>query len=51
MQFVAHLPNFLRLFWRLLKDPRVPVAPKLVLIVFLAYLVVPADLIPDIFLG
>ncbi len=50
-QFFAHLPNFLRLFWRLLKDPRVSIKPKLLLVLILAYLVIPADLLPDVFLA
>ncbi len=37
----------LRLPWRLLADPRVPVLPKLVLPVLLLYLAMPLDIIPD----
>jgi uncharacterized membrane protein YkvA (DUF1232 family) len=46
-QIFYHLPNFLKVFWRLLKDPRVPLWPKLLLILVLAYVVVPVDLLPD----
>ena len=42
-----HLPNFLRLFWRLLKDSRVGLAPKLLLLGMLAYVIVPFDFLPD----
>jgi uncharacterized membrane protein YkvA (DUF1232 family) len=50
-QLLAHLPSFLKLFWRLVKDPRVNLAPKLVLLGVLAYLVLPADLVPDFIPG
>ena len=46
-QLWYHLPNFLRLFWRLLKDPRVSYWPKLVLILVLLYVFSPIDLLPD----
>ncbi|MEK7378708.1 MAG: hypothetical protein AABZ71_07370, partial [Candidatus Binatota bacterium] len=50
-QLFYHLPSFLKLFWRLLKDRRVPIRPKLLLVLLLAYIVAPVDLLPDIFLG
>jgi uncharacterized membrane protein YkvA (DUF1232 family) len=50
-QLFYHLPNFLKLFWRLLKDRRVPLWPKLLLLLLLAYIVAPADLLPDLLLG
>jgi uncharacterized membrane protein YkvA (DUF1232 family) len=50
-QLLAHLPSFLKLFWRLVKDPRVNLAPKLVLLGVLAYLVLPTDLVPDFIPG
>lgn len=50
-QIFHHLPNFLKLFWRLLKDPRVPLWPKLLLGFVLAYVVAPVDLLPDVLLG
>ena len=49
--FFYHLPNFLRLFWRLLKDRRVGWQPKGLLILVLAYTVIPVDLLPDFLLG
>jgi len=45
--FLLHLPNFLRLFWRLLKDPRVGLVPKLILLAMVVYVVVPVDFLPD----
>ena len=45
--FLLHLPNFLRLFWRLLKDPRVGLAPKLLLLAMVVYVLMPVDLLPD----
>jgi len=50
-QLFYHLPSFLKLFWRLLKDGRVPLWPKLLLILLLAYIIAPADLLPDLLLG
>jgi uncharacterized membrane protein YkvA (DUF1232 family) len=46
-QLLAHLPSFLKLFSRLVKDPRVNLAPKLVLLGVLAYVALPIDLVPD----
>ncbi len=45
---VQHLPSFLRLFWRLFKDPRVGFKPKLLALSVFAYLIFPADLLPDL---
>lgn len=47
VQIVAYLPSFAKLFWRLVKDPRVGLRPKLVLTGVLAYVVLPTDLVPD----
>ena len=43
-----HLPKLFRLVLRLLKDRRVPVFAKAVFCLCLAYVVWPADLIPDL---
>ncbi len=48
---LAHLPNFLKLFWRLFKDGRVGFMPKLLLLLMAAYVVMPVDLLPDFFPG
>jgi len=45
-----HLPNFLRLYWRLYRDPRVPLAAKAGLTAAFVYLVSPIDLLPDFWL-
>jgi len=46
-----HLPNFLKLFWRLLMDARIPLWSKLPLILLLLYVVSPIDLMPDFLFG
>jgi uncharacterized membrane protein YkvA (DUF1232 family) len=49
--FLADLIRHLRLFWRLLNDPRVPAWVKIIPAVVLLYLIFPLDLIPDLALG
>lgn len=39
----------LRLSWRLLRDPRVPIAAKLIPLAAVVYILSPLDLIPDVF--
>ena len=46
-RFLFYLPQFVRLFWRLFKDPRVSVWSKSLLVLALGYVVMPFDLIPD----
>jgi len=46
-RFLLHLPQFARLFWGLFKDRRVSIWAKSVLVLALAYVVLPFDLIPD----
>ncbi len=48
LDIVLHLPNFVRLYWRLLHDRRVSIWPKAMLVAALAYVVFPFDLIPDV---
>ncbi|HWP57085.1 MAG TPA: DUF1232 domain-containing protein [Candidatus Acidoferrales bacterium] len=50
-QFLCALPKFAKLFWRLLRDERVPAAPKILLLSLVAYLLVPVDLLPDVMPG
>jgi len=50
-RLLTHLPSFVKLFARLIKDPRVSVSPKLVLAGILAYVILPADLLPDFLIG
>src|SRR5437867_8769566 len=47
LDFLLHLPNLIRLYWRLLRDPRVSIWPKALIVGALAYVVLPFDLIPD----
>ncbi|HEY7555266.1 MAG TPA: DUF1232 domain-containing protein [Candidatus Binatia bacterium] len=51
LQFLYHLPRFLQLFSRLVSDPRVALRSKLVPLGILAYLILPTDFLPDVFLG
>lgn len=48
VSFVFHLPNFFRLFSRLLKDPRVPLHLRLLCYFSIFYLISPIDLIKDL---
>ena len=43
-RFLAHLPNFVKLYWRLFTDRRVSLLPKAILVLGIAYLVIPVDL-------
>jgi uncharacterized membrane protein YkvA (DUF1232 family) len=47
-RLLLHLPNLVRLFWRLLRDPRVSIWPKAMLCGALVYVVLPTDLLPDV---
>ena len=55
LRFLYHLPNFVKLTWRLFWDPRVPIHRKAILVVFeilaivlaIAYFYFPLDLILD----
>ena len=57
LRLIYHLPNFLKLVWRLLRDSRVPaykkILPSVAGMICLAYVVVPIDAFPDFlsFLG
>ena len=48
LRVLAHLPDFVRLYWRLLRDRRVPLLAKGVFVSALGYWVWPLDLIPDL---
>ncbi|MGH7874950.1 MAG: YkvA family protein [Candidatus Binatia bacterium] len=50
-QLLWNLPSFFRLFFGLIKDERVALGPKLVIISTMAYLALPTDFIPDFLLG
>lgn len=47
LRLLAHLPNLIKLYWRVFTDRRVSLLPKIVLVAGLLYFVVPLDLIPD----
>jgi uncharacterized membrane protein YkvA (DUF1232 family) len=46
--FIVHLPNFIRLFYRLLHDKRVPIHLKALCWGAIAYFFLPWDLLPDL---
>jgi len=50
-QLLTHLPSFVKLFSRLIKDPRVSASPKLIVAGILAYVILPTDLLPDFLIG
>lgn len=47
LRFLIHLPNFVRLYWRLFQDKRVPLFPKALLVAAVAYALSPIDLLSD----
>ena len=49
-RFLWHLPSFLKLYWRLFKDPRVSLRAKAILVAAVLYLLSPVDLLPDFLL-
>ena len=46
-RLLLHIPNFIKLYWRLFMDRRVSWLPKTVLVAGMLYFVVPMDMIPD----
>ena|SRR5215467_4801520 len=46
-RLIWHLPNFVKLYWRLFKDRRVPIRAKALLIAAVLYVLDPIDLLPD----
>src|SRR5262245_29318629 len=47
LQVLRHLPNFVRLYWRLFRDRRVSILPKALLVLTLVYVISPFDILPD----
>jgi uncharacterized membrane protein YkvA (DUF1232 family) len=47
-RMLRHLPILVRLIFRLLRDPRVPMLGKIVLFLGVAYTIWPIDVIPDL---
>ena len=50
-RLLIHLPSFVKLFFRLARDGRVSLGPKLLMVGVLSYVVLPTDLLPDFLLG
>ena len=50
-RLLVHLPSFLKLFCRLVEDPRVSAGAKLVLVGILGYVILPMDVVPDFLPG
>ncbi|OGO05591.1 MAG: hypothetical protein A2Y60_02795 [Chloroflexi bacterium RBG_13_54_9] len=48
---ISGIAKNLRLFWRLMKDNRVPLTLKMIVPGTLLYLILPADLVPDLLPG
>jgi len=48
LSFLLNLPNFVRLYWRLLCDRRVSIWPKALLLLSVLYVLSPLDFIPDV---
>ena len=48
LRFLRQLPHFVQLYWRLLRDGRVSVWPKALLLLSFLYVVSPVDIIPDV---
>lgn len=46
LRLLWHLPNFVKLYWRLFTDRRVPFHAKAVLLAGVLYILSPIDLIP-----
>ncbi len=47
LRIILNLPKFIKLYYRLFKDSRVPVQLKFILVIALVYVVSPIDIIPD----
>jgi uncharacterized membrane protein YkvA (DUF1232 family) len=47
LDLVRKLPTYVRLVWGLLRDPRVPLLSKGLLVLLAGYLINPIDVIPD----
>ncbi len=47
LRFLVHLPNFVKLYWRLFHDRRVSLFPKVLLVLAIIYVISPWDFLPD----
>ena len=50
LSIISRLPKYLRLTWRLLWDSRIPVLPKVFVILTVLYGLSPFDIIPEVIL-
>lgn len=48
LRLARHLPNFAKLYWRLFKDPRVPLRAKVLLVAAALYVLSPFDFVPEL---
>jgi len=52
LKILYYIPNFLKLFWKLFRDPRIRFYMKLIpitgAILSLSYVIVPFDMLPDV---
>jgi len=48
LRFLREVPHFVQLYWRLLRDGRVSIWPKALLLLSFLYLLSPVDIIPDV---
>src|ERR1043166_1511863 len=46
-RLIWHLPNFIKLYWRLFRDRRVPLRAKALLVAAVLYVLDPMDLFPE----
>src|SRR5215475_1625567 len=49
IEAITLIPNFLKLLYRLIRDPRAPLAEKTLLAGTIIYVISPLDFIPDLF--
>lgn len=46
-QVLRHVPSFAKLYWRLFRDRRVTLLPKVLLVLIAVYLFSPLDVVPE----
>lgn len=47
LSILLRLPQYLKLSWRLMRDPAAPLLSKLLLVAVVAYVLYPFDLLPE----
>jgi uncharacterized membrane protein YkvA (DUF1232 family) len=48
VHFIRQLPHFVQLYWRLIRDRRVSIWPKALLLLSFLYILSPVDIVPDV---